>query len=265
MIILQTLQTDIFRNLAIEEYLMEIENLSSPLLFLWQSNAAVVIGKHQNPWKECMVDELQRNSIPIARRISGGGTVFHDSGNLNYTVITERDKYNPEAVYKMVLDAIAKFALNGEVTEKSNISVNNKKFSGNAFTFKKKRAMHHGTLLINANIANIKKFLQPQFANIETRAVPSRPASVINLSTLNSEITVTTLSQALKESFSTIFDNGNKLKYISDADLNKTIIRKITKKLQSKKWVFGKTPSFTVNGKVIEFPIHTQNLDYSNE
>jgi lipoate-protein ligase A len=254
MIIVKTLHTDIYRNLSVEEYLLKAENLSAPILFLWQSNAAVVMGKHQNPWKECLVDELQHRSIPIARRISGGGTVFHDSGNLNYTVITERSKYNADAVYQMVLDSIAKFALKGELTDQSNLSVNGRKFSGNAFTFKKKRAMHHGTLLVNANLAEIKELLKPQFANIATRAVASRPASVINLSDLNPDITISTLSQALEENFSNIFGNGSKIEQISDADLDASMIENIAEKLKSKEWILGKTPSFTVNGKVFMLP-----------
>jgi len=264
MIIFKTLQTDIFHNLATEEYLMETDTLPSsmPLLFLWQSNAAVVIGKHQNPWKECLVDQLSENSIPIARRISGGGTVFHDTGNLNYTIITERNKYDANSVYQMVLDSIAKFAINPQLTNKSNISVNGKKVSGNAFTFKRKRAMHHGTLLINANLANIKKFLRPQFANIETRAVPSRPASVINLKDLNPKITITKMMQTLEENFNKIFrDQNQTLHHISENNLELKKIEVISKKLHSKEWIFGKTPPFTLNGKNLS----NQNLDYFYE
>jgi len=252
MIILKTLHTDIFRNLAVEEYLLESETLPMPLLFLWQSSTAVVIGKHQNPWKECLVDQLKQHSIPIARRISGGGTVFHDIGNLNYTVITERDQYNADAVYQMIFDSIAKFALHGELTDKSNLSVNGRKFSGNAFTFKKKRAMHHGTLLVNANLAKMKRFLKPQFANIETKAVSSRPASVINLNNINSQINIVTLSKALEESFENIFADNNSTQHLSDNNLDTTQIKKRAAKLQSKEWIFGKTPSFTIDGRKVE-------------
>ena len=109
MLIVQSSSTDVYRNLAIEEYLMEHAVDHGPVLFLWQSDCAVVMGKNQNPWRECRLNLMREEGIPLARRISGGGTVYHDIGNLNYCVIVDRTQYREEQAYKMVSEALEIF------------------------------------------------------------------------------------------------------------------------------------------------------------
>ena len=274
-LIVHTKESDIFANLAKEEYLLDSQNKFSSILFLWQSSTSIVIGKHQNPWKESLVDELKAANIPIGRRISGGGTVFHDLGNLNYTFITDRKKYHSDEVYQMIFQAINDFGLKGEIEEKSNLCIDGKKFSGNAFTFRKNRAMHHGTLLIDADLNSMRKYLKPQFKNIETKAVASRPASVINLHDLNDQITIETLSTSIEKHFIKLFaksrtspqasgrlekhdikecnkthlwDSKN-ITHWNDSDIDKTEVAKIAERLSSKEWIFEKTPKWSINQK----------------
>ncbi|MEN8255735.1 MAG: hypothetical protein ABFR33_09740, partial [Verrucomicrobiota bacterium] len=90
MLIVESQSLDVHRNLAIEECLMEQVVDQGPVLFLWRSDCAVVMGKNQNPWRECRLDLMRDESVPLARRISGGGTVYHDAGNLNYCVVVDR-------------------------------------------------------------------------------------------------------------------------------------------------------------------------------
>jgi lipoate---protein ligase len=240
-------EVDIFANLAKEEYLLDSQNNFTAILFLWQSSTSIVIGKHQNPWKEALVNDLKKANIPIARRISGGGTVFHDLGNLNYTFITDRKIYNSDEVYQIIFHAINDFELRGEIEEKSNLCVNGKKFSGNAFTFRKNKAMHHGTLLVNADLNSMRKYLKPQFKNIETKAVSSRPASVINLNELNNQITTETLSTSIEKSFIKLFGNSKDITLWNDSNFDNAIVAKIAKKLKSKEWIFDKTPKWRIN------------------
>lgn len=237
---------NIYHNLAIEEYLFNSTPLDSPALFLWQSDCAVVIGKHQNPWKECLVDKLKKDSIPIARRISGGGTVFHDNGNLNYTIIMKQDEYDSQIIYDMIFKVLETFSLEGKVENKSNLCIEGKKFSGNAFAFRKKRVLHHGTLLVDADLNKLRYYLQPHYEGIETKAIASIPASVANLKDLNSEITIQTLSDSLKKSFLKLFAGK-----IIDSIEGNPEIEIIEKRVKSNKWIFEKTPDFTlqIDGK----------------
>lgn len=245
MIIYKSKENNIFRNLAKEEYLLGSKDLDSPALMLWQSEAAVVIGKHQNPWRECLVDELKAEGIPLARRISGGGTVFHDLGNLNYAIITDDSSYDSQKIYEMIFNALQQFGLKGKLENKSNLVVDGKKFSGNAFTFRKKRVLHHGTLLINADLDKLRSFLNPQHKDIETKAIASIPASVVNLHDLNPTITVESLSEAVINSFKATF-NG-KQEILDESFFPEEKIEEISQRLRSKEWLFGKTPKFTID------------------
>lgn len=245
-LIVHTNECEIFANLAKEEYLLDSQNNFTSILFLWQSTTSIVIGKHQNPWKESLVDDLKEANIPIARRISGGGTVFHDLGNLNYTFITDRKRYNSDDVYKMIFHAINDFGLKGEIEEKSNLCIDGQKFSGNAFTFRKNRAMHHGTLLVNADLNSMRKYLKPQFKNIETKAVSSRPASVINLHELNNQITIETLLTSIEKNFIELFGDSKNITHWNDSNFDNAIIANIAKRLSSKEWIFEKSPKWCI-------------------
>lgn len=238
--------TDIFRNLAKEEYLLGTQSLACPVLMLWQSRSAVVIGKHQNPWQECLVDKLKEKEIPLVRRISGGGTVYHDMGNLNYAVISEVSDYDSGKIYEMIFNALQSFNLNGKLEKKSNLCIDHKKFSGNAFTFRKNRVLHHGTLLVNTDLAKLRYWLQPQYPDISSRAIASIPASIVNLQDLNPKINIQTLSSAIEESFISMLAQLQK-EELDDNFFNAEQCSEIQERLRSKAWILGKTPSFSIS------------------
>ena len=196
MLIVESASMDVYRNLAVEEYLMDHADDHDSILFLWQSDCAVVMGKNQNPWKECRLDLMEAESVSLARRISGGGTVYHDAGNLNYCVIVNRAVYKEQQAYEMVFDALRPFGIEAGRTGKSNLSVDGLKFSGNAFCFRKGRAMHHGTLLLHTDLERLERYLGSMLDGIETHAIASVPAAVTNLN-----LDVDRFRDALKESF----------------------------------------------------------------
>ena len=127
MLIVESQSLDVYRNLAIEEYLMEQVTDRGPVLFLWRSDRAVVIGKNQNPWRECRLDRMQADGVPLARRISGGGTVYHDEGNLNYCVMVDRAIYRKDQAYEMVIRALDSFGL--ELLKKIDAGLRNKEIT----------------------------------------------------------------------------------------------------------------------------------------
>jgi len=240
MLIVQSHFMDVYRNLAIEEYLMDQVVDSGPVLFLWQSDCAVVMGKNQNPWKECRLDLMREEGVPLARRISGGGTVYHDAGNLNYCVIVDRREYREQQAYDMVCDALQRFGIRGERTGKSNLSVGGLKFSGNAFCFRKGRAMHHGTLLLNTDLQRLSRYLGSMIDGIETHAIASVPAEVTNL-----PLEMEALGDALEEHFKAHYGDGNILRW-ADADLAFAGLDEQLTHQQSEAWIYNATPRFTV-------------------
>jgi lipoate-protein ligase A len=241
MLIVHSQSTDVYCNLAIEEYLMEHATDQGPVLFLWQSRCAVVIGKNQNPWQECRLDRMQADEVPLARRISGGGAVFHDAGNLNYCVIVDRMEYREQQAYDMVLAALARFGVRAERTGKSNLSLNGLKFSGNAFCFRRGRAMHHGTLLLNTDLHRLNRYLGSMCDEIETHAVASVPASVVNL-----KLSIEDVSDALKKSFLHHYPDATSIVEWETDDMNRQELDALAGKQRSDDWKYRATPRFVL-------------------
>lgn len=231
---------DVYRNLAIEEYLMEQVGDAVPLLFLWRSDGAVVMGKNQNPWRECRLDRMRADGVPLARRISGGGTVFHDPGNLNFCVIADRKAYREQQAYDMVFHALESFGIRAEKTGKSNLSVGGRKFSGNAFCFRGNRALHHGTLLLHADLVRLGRYLGSMAAGIETHAIPSVPAPVANLS-----LDVAAVSDALIRSFLGLY-GGQGVAHGSVLDIDSARLDPLLTRQRSAEWIFGAAPRFSL-------------------
>ena len=242
MLIVESQSLDVYRNLAIEEYLMEHTVDQGPALFLWQSECAVVVGKNQNPWKECRLDRMQEEEVPLARRISGGGTVYHDAGNLNYCVIVDRREYREQQAYDMVLGALAPFGIKAERTGRSNLSLNGLKFSGNAFCFRKGSALHHGTLLLNTDLDRLNRYLGSMCDGIETHAIASVPAKVVNL-----ELPVPELMNTLKGSFQQLYRGAFDLVERGIDEMNVKDLEDFYMKQRSDAWIYGATPRFALD------------------
>jgi lipoate-protein ligase A len=240
MLILESSTQDVYRNLAIEEYLMDHVTDLGPILFLWQSDCAVVLGKNQNPWQECRLDLMENERVPMARRVSGGGTVYHDAGNLNYCVITTRESYREEQAYSLVFQALETFGITAEKTGKSNLSVDGLKFSGNAFAFRKGRAMHHGTLLLQTDLKRLNRYLGSMVEGIETHAIASVPAHVTNLN-----LDKSALSNALKERFLVEYQDGNPVLW-SEENMDESVLQRLHIRQISDDWKFGGTPRFSL-------------------
>lgn len=249
MLIVESRSLEVYRNLAMEEYLMDEVRGCGPILFLWRSSCAVVMGKNQNPWRECRLDRMEKDGVPLARRISGGGTVYHDAGNLNYCVITDRESYREEQAYEIVLQALESFGIRAERSGKSNLSVDGLKFSGNAFAFRKGRAMHHGTLLLNTDLDRLGRYLGAMSNAIETHAVASVPAAVMNLG-LETEA----LSAALRRSFERLYPDGAGSPCSENDVVREAAVEVLQRRQASPDWIFGATPRFSIeiDGRPVE-------------
>jgi lipoate---protein ligase len=234
---------DIFSNLAWEESLLLDDACLAPTLLFYSNSPALVIGRHQNPWAECDPLLLAELGIPLARRISGGGAVYHDEGNLNYALIIERERYERDRVLGAVCRALEALGFASELRNTSSIYADGRKVSGSAFCFKRGRVLHHGTLLIDADLAMLERLLKPSFAGIDSHAVKSVPAEVGNLAQMRAGTNAERCVEALGEAFADLLDC--RIQFL-DAGLNssETAIAERTRELRAEDWVYGNAPEF---------------------
>ena len=255
MLIVQSQSTDVYRNLAAEEWLLDHAEGRGPILFLCVNSPCVVIGKNQNPWRECRLSQMEKEGIPLARRISGGGAVYHDVGNLNVGIIVPRTEYREEKQYELIFQTLEKFGIKASKLRKNSLAVDGKKFSGQAFAFRGQQVLHHGTLLVSSDLDRLGRYLGSELEGIETKAVASVPAEVVNLSSFAPGLTPEKLSDALIEEFKSMYGRVRECGSTgvrecgSDGEL-----LPIMEKLSSNDWKFNHTPRFqvTLNGQALE-------------
>lgn len=199
------------RNLAREEALLlacDRGEIDSPLLYLWQNANTVVIGRAQNAWRECATERMREEGCTLARRTTGGGAVFHDLGNLNFSFIVPRAQYDLARQLSVIQAAVGSFGIACEFSGRNDLLAGGRKFSGNAFRFLNGAALHHGTLLVRADGARMARFLQPSKEKLEAKGVKSVPSRVVNLSELSADVTVERLSGALRRAFEAEYGPG---------------------------------------------------------
>ncbi len=187
MICLLSTSTNPYFNLATEEYLLK--NRSEDICFLYINTPVIVVGKHQNAVSEANMAFSMEHNVPVLRRISGGGAVYHDEGNLNFCFITngkQGELVDFRRYTQPVVQFLATLGLEVEYSGSNNLTVNGKKISGNAMHVYKNRVLHHGTLLFNTNLDNLVQSLKPVNPVYSDKSVKSKPWAVANISQLAS-------------------------------------------------------------------------------
>ena len=235
--------------LAAEEYLLK--NFTDDIFMLWQSENAVVVGKHQNAAAEINHRFVHENNIAVCRRISGGGTVFHDSGNVNFTFI-KNVKSPAEISFKLftapVVDALAKLGITATTSGRNDLLIDGLKISGNAEHVYKNRVLHHGTLLFNSDLEKLGQAIKVTPGKYEGKAVQSNRSPVANISQFL-QIPMT------KEEFMRFLLNVqlenpvNKMYSFSENDYSVTE-KLSTEKFRTWEWNFGYSPKYTFRNEV---------------
>lgn len=175
--------TDPYFNMAFDEYALERLVLDEPLFFLWQNQPSVIVGLNQNVHNEVNLDYLKSEGILLARRVTGGGAVYHDWGNLNYTIVgrtVDLDRDYPEYA-RYVLYALRELGVEAELSGRNDILVSGRKVSGYAKRVYKDRLMVHGTLMYNVDISVLEKVLTPSDEKFEAKGIASVRSRVVNL------------------------------------------------------------------------------------
>lgn len=236
-------ETDPYINLATEKYLLDTVDENTLILYLWQNKNTVVIGRNQNPWAECRCEQLREDGGVIARRLSGGGAVFHDLGNVNFTFLCSEQNADVARNMRILQQACAMEGITAEVSGRNDITANGRKFSGNAFYYSKGKSYHHGTLLINADTEKMGKYLTPPKAKLASKGVKSVGARVVNLSELSPSVTCESMMQNLKKAFAKSV--GVPLECIEKIDA--AFVSTLAKQYGSWDYVYGKTIDFSMS------------------
>ena len=228
---------DPYRNLAVEQCLLESVEEGCCILYLWQNRNTVVIGRNQNAWKECRTTELQKDGGHLARRLSGGGAVFHDLGNLNFTFLVHSADYDLDRQLSVVQEACRALGVETERSGRNDVLAGGRKFSGNAFFHNRGRSYHHGTLLVDADMDALGRYLRPSAAKLRAKGVDSVRARVVNLRTLQPSVTVDALRIQLEAAFAKVY--GLEVEPIADSELDEAAIDALTRRNRSWEWLYG--------------------------
>lgn len=198
--------TNPYLNLAYEDWMMDQIQDDEILFYLWQNQHTVVIGKNQNAYKECKVAELESDGGKLARRSSGGGAVYHDLGNLNFTFIAPHYRYDQHKQLNVILTALNKLGISAQFAGRNDIEVDGCKVSGNAFAKKRNNSLHHGTLLVDVKMEDLAKYLNVSKAKMQSKGVDSVRKRVANLKQFNPNLTIPMLIDTLKVSFEQVYN-----------------------------------------------------------
>jgi len=230
-------------NLAVEQYLLETVAEDQCILYLWQNENTVVIGRNQNPWKECRTTLLSQEGGHLARRLSGGGAVFHDLGNLNFTFLMPQADYDLDRQLDVIQMAVSSLGISTERSGRNDVLAEGRKFSGNAFYKNGAQAYHHGTLLVSADMEKLSRYLSPSKAKLQAKGVDSVRSRVANLRDFNPDITIAALKNALRSAFPAVY--GLLCDDLSPDQLNAGAIATITEHNRSWEWNFGQKLPFS--------------------
>lgn len=234
---------DPFLNLAIEQHLLDTVEGGCCLLYLWQNQNTVVVGKNQNPWAECRVSLLEEEGGHLARRLSGGGAVFHDLGNLNFTFLVPTEDYDLQKQQRVLLTACRALGVPAELSGRNDLTADGRKFSGNAFYHNGHRSYHHGTIMVDVDGQKLSRYLTPTKAKLESKGVASVRSRVVNLIELCPALTIDGLKRALTGAFEQVYGLPSAPRVLTDADRDR--VADLRETYASWTWRFGQRLPFT--------------------
>jgi len=239
-----------YHNLAMEDWIFHDMEDVDHVLFLWRNQETVVIGRFQNPWVECNLQKMKDNNVYLARRQSGGGAVYQDLGNTNFTFLSKKSAYNPANNFQIIINALSTFGLQASCHGRNDIVINNndevRKISGSAFKVKTDRAFHHGTLLLHANMSALATYLTPDTKKLQAKGVKSVRSRVINCHDIVSTINHENVSDEIIKQFKDMYNCEVQSEIVSpDSFQSFPGLRKRIQHHASDDWNLGKTLPFT--------------------
>ena len=230
-----------YLNLAVESNLLDNFLPNTVSLFLWKNKQTVVIGTNQNPYSECDVTSLIEEGGYLSRRRTGGGAVYHDLGNLNFSFVADNNIYDVKRQMQVIQKALLNFNLETEVSGRNDITYQGRKFSGNAFAKTKNQGLHHGTILIKTDSERLQKYLKVRPAKLHKHGVKSVASRVINLSEV-ADITSENIIPYLIKAFEDVYQGTATIINFDDLCNEETV--KLSQHIGSEEYLFGKWKEF---------------------
>ena len=241
------ISTDPAFNLAFEEYVFENLNPDQDYFMLWQNDNAIIVGKYQNTLEEINLNYVKDHHIKVIRRLTGGGAVYHDLGNLNFTFITRQgesvEAFDFQFFIKPIAKALAKMGISTAFNGRNDITIDGKKFSGNSQYVKNGRILHHGTIMFNSDTSVMQKALNVKNVKIHSKGVKSVKSRVTNI------IDHLTYSNLTLKDFENLLltamfeDNTIEEIHLTDKDVSAIELLK-KNKYDTEDWNFGHSPAF---------------------
>jgi lipoate-protein ligase A len=266
--IIQSTKYNPWYNLAVEYYLMTRVKKEDVILYLWQNQSTVVIGKNQNALRECKAALLEEEHGHLARRTTGGGAVYQDMGNVCFTFLASPERYDLKRQSSIIIDACRKFGINTYFSGRNDILTEEGfKFSGNAFSSTQSCNIQHGTLMIDVDTDKMARYLTPSSEKIKAKGVTSVRSRVCNLKELNETITTEKMKEQLSESFEKEYGN---VEVLSQAIMDNEIVNERFKLYSSWEWKYGKSPDCEIDYQKrfdwgeIEVQMHLEGLIIRN-
>lgn len=232
-----------YDNIALEAYLLSRVKPGECILYLWQNHRTVVIGRNQNCWKECNCRLLQEEEGYLTRRLSGGGAVFHDLGNLNFTFLVRKEDYDVQRQTEVILQAVRMYGIHAERTGRNDIVVDGRKFSGNAYYKSGDCCYHHGTILLDADKESMSRYLNVSKEKLQSKGVDSVRSRVTNLIEYAPQITPDGMKERLNQSFSQVYGLQAEPLGAEEIDWKETAL--LTEQFSSWDWLYGRKIPFT--------------------
>lgn len=236
-------------NLATEEWIFHNLDPSQQVLFLWRNEETVVIGRNQNPWSECNLAQMKSDKVHLARRTTGGGAVFHDLGNTNFTFLSPRESYKRENNVQVIFNALKNFGIQGEASGRNDLLIpfpdGPRKFSGSAYREKKDRAFHHGTLLLHTDLTRLGNYLTPNPKKLQAKGKESVRARVANLTEVAANLRHEQIVETMVDAFEKFYGGKAEVESLTMASLQRIPELKAQyDTLSSWEWLYGNTLEF---------------------
>lgn len=250
---LHTRETELspYRNLAFERRFFDALQPGQAGLYLWQNAPTVVIGRNQNVWKECDLQTMRADGVLLSRRITGGGAVYHDPRNLNFSFVNCAADYDKHRNFAILLEAMRTLGINAELSGRNDLVVQGRKFSGNAFFKNSVHTLHHGTLMLGVNMDALSRYLRPNPLKLRAKGVDSVRSRVINLGEIVPNLTIPQVKQAILTAWAQTY--GSSVDNVHPFTLTEEEVKAEAEKNASEAWLYAQNPGGTMLAEA-QFP-----------
>ena len=260
LLVFNSLTNNAYINQATEAYLLQAVKEGELILYFWANKNSIFIGRNQDAFSEIDVDAFLKDGGSILRRFSGGGAVYHDTGNVNFSIITTEKDYDLTTFRSLLIEAFQSLGIDAKLSGRNDFEVNGFKFSGNAYLKRSVdgivKCLQHGTILVSLYPEDVSKYLTPSKEKLERKGVKSVQSRVTCLCKINPDITIESIVGKIEDAFEAKY--GNKEERTLENVYKEEYYKALYMQLISKKWIYGE---YKLNENCFESTIKNSKVD----